>query len=35
MLGSTTDYDSTGKKSRPGSDFGNGMNFKLIQKTAF
>jgi len=35
MLGATKHYDAVGKKSRPGSDFGNGIQFKLIQKTGF
>lgn len=35
MLGATKHYDAVGTKSRPGSDFGNGINFKLIQKSGF
>ncbi|MEM6342944.1 MAG: hypothetical protein AAF927_03655 [Bacteroidota bacterium] len=35
MLGGTTHYNAIGKKSRPGSDFSNGIKFKLIQKTGF
>jgi hypothetical protein len=35
MLGATKDYNSVGNKNRPGSDFGKGIQFKLIQKSGF
>ncbi|MFO8021849.1 MAG: RHS repeat-associated core domain-containing protein, partial [Perlabentimonas sp.] len=35
MLGATRHYNAVGYKNRPGSDFSNGINFKLIQKSGF
>src|SRR5690625_1735404 len=35
ILGGTKHYNKVGKKNRPGSDFGNGIDFKLIQKAGF
>jgi hypothetical protein len=35
FLGATKNYTAVGKKKRPGSDFKNGISFKLIQKTGF
>ncbi|HOV55811.1 MAG TPA: RHS repeat-associated core domain-containing protein [Bacteroidales bacterium] len=35
LLGATKHYNAVGTKNRPGSDFNNGINFKLIQKSGF
>jgi hypothetical protein len=35
MLGGTEHYNKIGKNNFPGTDFENGINFKLIQKTGF
>lgn len=35
ILGSTKNYNGIGNRNRPGSDFGNGIDFKLIQKSGF
>ena len=35
LLGATKHYDKVGTKNRPGSDFSNGIDYKLIQKSAF
>jgi hypothetical protein len=35
FLGGTKHHNATGNRNRPGSDFGNGIDFKLIQKSRF
>jgi hypothetical protein len=35
MLGGNNHYNEIGKNNFPGSDFANGIEFKLIQKTGF
>lgn len=35
ILGATKNYDSVGNRGYPGSDFSNGISFKLIQKSGF
>ncbi len=35
ILGATKHYEKVGTKNRPGSDFSKGIDYKLIQKSAF